>query len=342
MCKVAGRLPSSSLPTSDRDCATITMAPVPEDSSTHSIDRTPEYEDFIARLREYHTKRGTSFDPEPKVGPTNLDLLKVFNHIVANGGYDKVSEEKLAWRRMASELGLFSNNEASTAFALKEKFYKNLAAYEITTIHGKEPPPKDILEDVTAKGAGLLTRTRENFRGKRESNFGGAGDSIASGDDGTPAREKPALDVTASARASRGLREAPPQRVIFQPDTGPSRVRAVSSHHQNHTQSPVPNPAPSSSHHMDMHSTPSMHLSQRGPSIMHQSTASENASPLVSAYQPRQHKPLQLRAVATPSNAPIEFSKARSQQQRQLTEPRQPLLPGSKLRRCPVHCLTCS
>lgn len=309
------------------------MAPVPEDSSTHSIDRTPEYEDFINRLREYHTKRGTSFDPEPKVGPTNLDLLKVFNHIVANGGYDKVSEEKLAWRRMASELGLFSNNEASTAFALKEKFYKNLAAFEISTVHGKEPPPKDILEDVTAKGAGLLTRTRENFRGKRESNFGGAADSAASGDDGTPVREKPALDVTASARASRGLREAPPQRVIFQPDTGPSRVRQASSH-QNHTSSPTPNSSSSNAHHMDMHSTPSMHQPQRGPSIMHQPTVSENASALVTSYQPRQHKPLQLRAVATPSNAPAEFSKARLQQQRQLTEPRQPLLPGSKLPLC--------
>lgn len=309
------------------------MAPVLEDSSTHIIDRTPEYEEFIAGLREYHTKRGTSFDPEPKVGPTNLDLLKVFNHIVANGGYDKVSEEKLAWRRMASELGLFSNNEASTAFALKEKFYKNLAAYEISTIHGKEPPPKDILEDVTAKGAGLLTRTRENFRGKRESNLGGAADSAASGDDGTPAREKPATDVTASARASRGLREAPAQRVIFQPDTGPSRVRTASSHHQNNTQSPAPN-STSASHHPDMHSNPSMHHPQRGPSIMHQPTASEDASPLVTSYQPRQHKPLQLRAVATPSNAPAEFSKARFLQQRQLAEPRQALLPGSRLYSC--------
>jgi chromatin structure-remodeling complex subunit RSC9 len=306
------------------------MAPVPEDSSTHVIDRTPEYEDFINRLREYHAKRGTTFDPEPKVGPTNLDLLKVFNHIVSNGGYDKVSEEKLAWRRMASELGLFSNNEASTAFALKEKFYKNLAAYEISTIHGKEPPPRDILEDVTAKGASLLTRTRENyFRGKRESNIGaGAADSAASGDDGTPVREKPAVDVTASARASRGLREAPPQRVIFQPDTGPSRTRAASSQHQNHVaHSPAPNSQQNPSHHVDMQASPMMHH-QRGPSIMHHPPAAENTSHLIASYQPRQHKPLQLRAVATPSNAPTEFQRARLSQG-QSADPRQPLLPGT-------------
>ncbi|KAM5377285.1 hypothetical protein ACJZ2D_005104 [Fusarium nematophilum] len=226
------------------------MAPVRNDVPAHVIDRTPEYEDFMTRLREYHTKRGTALDPEPKVGATHLDLFKVFTHIVANGGYDKVSEEKLAWRRMAAELGIFSNNEASTAFSLKEKFYKNLAAFEISTVHGKDPPPKDILEDVTAKGAGLLTRTRENFRGKRESNIG-ATDSAASGDDGTPARERPVPDAAASARASRG------------------------------------------------------------PSILHHPPNPENTSNLVTAYQPRFLKPLQLRAVATPSNAPNEFQKAR-------------------------------
>ncbi|RSL88247.1 hypothetical protein CEP51_001835 [Fusarium floridanum] len=304
------------------------MAPVRNDVPAHAIDRTPEYEEFMTRLRDYHTKRGTTLDPEPKVGATHLDLLKVFNHIVANGGYDKVSEEKLAWRRMAAELGIYSNNEASTAFSLKEKFYKNLAAYEISTVHGKEPPPKDILEDVTAKGAGLLTRTRENFRGKRESNIG-ATDSAASGDDGTPARERPVPDTAASARASRGLREAPPQRVIFQPDTGPSRTtRHSSAHHASHTNSPAANPPQTPSHHQNM-PVPQQQQNypgNRGPSILHHPPSSENSSNLVSAYQPRFSKPLQLRAVATPSSAPNEFQKPR---QHQRVDPRQPMQPGT-------------
>ena len=38
------------------------------------------------------------------------------------------------------------------------------SAYEISTHHKKEPPPKEILEDVTAKGGDLLTRTLENFQ----------------------------------------------------------------------------------------------------------------------------------------------------------------------------------
>ncbi|KAH6900739.1 hypothetical protein B0T10DRAFT_36091 [Thelonectria olida] len=304
------------------------MAPSRQDVPAHAIERTPEYEDFMTRLREYHNKRTTTLDPEPKVGSTHLDLMKVFNHIVANGGYDKVSEEKLAWRRMAAELGIYSNNEASTAFSLKEKFYKNLAAFEISTVHGKEPPPKDILEDVTAKGAALLTRTRENFRGKRESNIGTT-DSAASGDDGTPARERPVPDATASARASRGLREAPPQRVIFQPDTGPSRTTRHSAAHQaSHQNSPATNTPQTPSHQQGIPSIPQQpsHQANR-PSILHQPPNPENTSHLVTSYQPRYLKPLQLRAVATPSNAPNEFLRARQNQR--VVDPRVPLQPGT-------------
>ncbi|KFA63604.1 hypothetical protein S40285_04138 [Stachybotrys chlorohalonatus IBT 40285] len=316
-----------------------------EDVPQHVIDRTPEYERFMSDLREYHAKRGTTLDAEPKVGTTHLDLLKVFNHIVANGGYDKVSEEKLAWRRMASELGIYSNNEASTAFSLKEKFYKNLAAYEISTVHGKEPPPRDILEDVTAKGAGLLTRTRENYRGKRESNIGAA-DSAASGDDGTPARERPAVDAAAaSARASRGLREAPPQRVIFQPDTGSSRATRHSLSQQSTNQTPThastANPAQSQQQHHQQqhpnhhHNMASMQQQQqagphhptRGPSIVHVPQNSENTSHMIANYQPRHTKPLQLRAVATPSNAPTEFQKNRIPHRYDLAS-RQGMQPG--------------
>ena len=293
------------------------MAPTAQEVAPHTIDRTPEYEEFMTKLREYHAKRGTALDQEPKVGMTHLDLHKVFNHIVDSGGYDKVSEEKLAWRRMAAELGIYSNNEASTAFSLKEKFYKNLAAYEISTVHGKEPPPKDILEDVTAKGASLLTRTRENFRGKRESGVGAA-DSAASGDDGTPAAERPVIDASASARASRGLREAPPQRVIFQPDTGPTRnTRQASGQQTSHTNSPAVTQPQPQAHQQAMTPAPQGgYPGMRGPSIMHHPPNSENTSYMVTTYQPKHLKPLQLRAVATPANAPNEFPRPRPLQRR--------------------------
>ncbi|KAM4063033.1 ARID/BRIGHT DNA binding domain-containing protein [Hirsutella rhossiliensis] len=312
------------------------MTASPAEVQMHSIERTPEYEEFMARLREYHAKRGTTLDPEPKVGMIHLDLFKVFNHIVANGGYDKVSEEKLAWRRMAAELGLFSNNEASTAFSLKEKFYKNLAAFEISTVHGKEPPPKDILEDVTAKGASLLTRTRENFRGKRDGNVN-ATDSAASGDDGTPTRERPAAEIpTSSARASRGLREAPPQRVIFQPDTGSNRATRHSSNQQStHAASPAVSsqqqPPPNHSNMQPMPHGAGHHPTGRGPSIMHHPPNGDNVSQMVLSYQPKHLKPLPLRAVATPASAPHEFQRSRLPHRPAPVDPanRQPMLPGT-------------
>jgi len=39
------------------------------------------------------------------------------------------------------------------------------SAYEISTFHKREPPPKEILEDVSARGGDLLSRTVENYSG---------------------------------------------------------------------------------------------------------------------------------------------------------------------------------
>ncbi|TDZ38521.1 Chromatin structure-remodeling complex subunit rsc9 [Colletotrichum sidae] len=315
------------------------MAPSKEpEVPLHAIDRTPEYEEFMDKLKAYHQERGTTLEAEPKVGPCYLDLYKTLNHIVENGGYDKVSDEKLAWRRMAEQLGIHSSNVASTAFSLKEKYYKNLAAYEIKFVHGQEPPPKDILEDVSAKGGSLLTRTRENFRGpKRES--GTVGDSAAaSGDDATPSRERPTPDAAppSSVRASRGLREAPPQRVIFQPDTGPSRPTRHASGQQppqagtpgSASQSAGPHsPAPTIQH----TPVPLPHQPRpapRGPSSSYNPPNGEHVSTAIDSYIPRSLQPpqqqqaLPMRPLDTPSNNPAEFARRRKVARSLLEPPR--------------------
>ncbi|KAL1637504.1 Chromatin structure-remodeling complex protein rsc9 [Neofusicoccum ribis] len=131
-----------------------------------SIERTSEYDDFMNKLEEYHAKRGTTLDREPKVGQRHLDLFRLYSRVCEEGGYDKVSDtknNKLAWRRIAAEFIPSNLNPTTQAFIVKSHYYKNLAAYEITHFHGKEPPPKEILEDVSAKGGDLLTRTKENF-----------------------------------------------------------------------------------------------------------------------------------------------------------------------------------
>jgi chromatin structure-remodeling complex subunit RSC9 len=183
------------------------------DLTTATSEYMAEYNGFLDTLAAFHEKRGTEFVREPRVGSRAIDLLKLYKVVMAKGGYDRVSDEKLAWRKMGNEFNLGTlNHLPALAFSLKTVYYRNLAAYEITTVHGKEPPPKEILEYQTAKGGSLLTRTLENFRPRKETTND---QSEASGDDGTPARvERNGSEETpgSGGRATRGLRQAPPQR----------------------------------------------------------------------------------------------------------------------------------
>ncbi|CAK7222965.1 hypothetical protein SCUCBS95973_005014 [Sporothrix curviconia] len=327
------------------------MAPQPG----HTIDQTPEYLAFINTLREYHAKRGTNFEPEPKVGQTPVDLLKLFKVIVEHGGYDKISEEKLAWRNMVNILELYSNNEASAAYSLKLAYYKNLAAYEIQTVHKQEPPPPEILEHLSAKGGGLLTRTLENYGGHRANmRPSGAFDSPMSGTGSTadsmatPTHQDhaaPADGTPLSGRASRGLREAPPQRVIFQPDTASTRQSrhassasgqqhaaggsgvggSGASSHLGHLPGNTPQGGGGAHQSFPMHSFPPNHQMQpqqqqhQSPSQQHQNQHLRNVSMLynppntdhfsatVQNYEPRGPVPMVLRLVEAPANAPNKF-----------------------------------
>lgn len=75
-------------------------------------------------------------------------------------------------------------------------------AFEIKDHYHKTPPPKDILEDLTARGGDLLTRTVENFRQAP------AGDAEASGEEevSTPNGNKMDIDEPGSGtgRSTRG------------------------------------------------------------------------------------------------------------------------------------------
>ena len=83
-----------------------------------------------------------------------------------------------------------------------------ISAFEIRLIHNKEPPPKEILESISAKGGDLLSRTVDNFRPplSREDKANGI-DSDGSGDEGTstPKQEKADVDDPGSGgRTTRG------------------------------------------------------------------------------------------------------------------------------------------
>ena len=66
-------------------------------------------------------------DFKTRVAGKVIDLHKLYNTVTARGGYDAVSAEKLAWRKIGVDFNLGSANAAAYAFALKTTYYKNLA-----------------------------------------------------------------------------------------------------------------------------------------------------------------------------------------------------------------------
>ncbi|KAJ8120862.1 hypothetical protein ONZ43_g2540 [Nemania bipapillata] len=294
-----------------------------KDTLVHEIDRTPEYNDFIQKLTAFHEKRGTSFEPEPRLptmhGHVNVDLYKLYKAVLDKGGYDELNKVQKAWGALAGELGMhYTDNKGmgQLSFQLKQDFYRYLAAYWIHDQYGRDPPPKEILEQQScaSKHGPVLTRTMENFKL-----------SARRLGEETPTREeRPAESTPTSAnRASGRLREAPPQRVPFQPDTGPSRqTRHVSSHHNTPTSNATQNnyhgnQAQQNHHHLPQQHNPNnpLHVIQaqqaalRGASSSFTPASSEMASRLGDPFEPRPPTSMPLRPVNTPGNNPAEFAK---------------------------------
>lgn len=296
-----------------------------------SIDRTPEYDEFIAKVNAYHKQRGTNFDSEPRVGGRHVDLLRLYNLVLEYGGYDVVCDEKLLWRKLAGEFNHgASNNMPALGFALKTCYYKYLAAYEISTFHGREPPPREILEDTTAKGGGLLTRTLENYKiARKDGNTQNNDASDASGDEGTPARDREKGEDTpgSASRATRGLRQAPPQRVLFQPDTQPSR------------QTRQANSQTAAQHQMQQRE---VHHPRGYSSYNNPSGSTENMSQTVANYEPRLQSTLSLRPVVTPGHNQNDYARLLKARKQQILDKANPdkiptglMLPGCELSSMP-------
>lgn len=76
------------------------------------------------------------------------------------------------------------------------------SAFEIKDIHHKEPPPKHILEDVTAKGGDLLTRTVQGYHHPTVEE----GDASAAEEMTTPTADRMDVDEPGSGagRSTRG------------------------------------------------------------------------------------------------------------------------------------------
>lgn len=308
----------------------------------HEIERTPEYEEFIKKLTAFHKNRDTPFEPEPRLptmhGHVHVDLLKLYKAVIAKGGYDELNKVQKSWAVLATELGMhYEDNKGmgQLSFQLKQDFYRYLAAYWIQDQYGREPPPKEILENQSCatKHGPVLERTEENFKlpvNKRPS-------------EGTPVKDERQSEGTPASgnRSSGRLRENPSQRVPFQPETGPSRTTRHSSS-QHGTPSAVAaanlsqNTPTSHGHQVNLHHAPQRHdpsnplhviqaqqAALRGASTMYTPPNSENAARLSESLEPRPPITVPLRPVNTPGNNPVEFAK-RQRQLRMMAEPPAP------------------
>ncbi|EXJ91295.1 hypothetical protein A1O1_04405 [Capronia coronata CBS 617.96] len=245
-------------------------------------------EEFLKDVAAFHKKRGTSFDREGKVSGRPISLHKLYKLVMARGGYDALSAERMAWRTIIREFGIGKAHEAVMTFQLKTVYYKNLAAYEIATYWGEVPPPKEILEDLSAKGGYLRTRTLENYPIPNshavESTMTDRPESpVEEEAHTTPKRTKTETEEPESAGRypARQLRQDPKRTQMFQPDTQPTRPRSVRA-----TDSPA------------------------APIVAQQTYTSNSTDPRHSAfdwfekYEPRPSVALTLRPIQTPGNDP--------------------------------------
>lgn len=61
------------------------------------------------------------------MGSRHVDLFRLFNAVVARGGYDIVCTQKLAWRKLGQDFNLGTTNLPALAFSLKTCYYRYLA-----------------------------------------------------------------------------------------------------------------------------------------------------------------------------------------------------------------------
>lgn len=83
----------------------------------------------LRNSRQELTQDRTNFDPSPKVGKKQVDLLKLYDRVTSEGGYDAVSDtksNKLAWRKIGQDFRLGNSSDPTLAFTLKTAYYKNL------------------------------------------------------------------------------------------------------------------------------------------------------------------------------------------------------------------------
>jgi len=171
-----------------------------------------------------------------------------------------------------------------------------------------------------------MGRTMDNFQRphtRDEENLANGHSSDPENQDQTPRRDKTdtKMDLdevpgSATARSTRGLRHAPPQRQLYNPDTpAPRQPRNLSNH--------VPSPSPAVATTTTTTGTATATAAAATAQAMSMTNGLHNpnyppingASVTLANYEPRQQHPLSLKPVTTPGNNPEYYRLKRKQQQ---------------------------
>ncbi|KAF3917834.1 hypothetical protein ABW20_dc0105392 [Dactylellina cionopaga] len=205
----------------------------PREFDESDIERTDEYEEFMKQIRAFHEKRGVSATQytnlEPDIQRKKVDLFKLYKTIIARGGYTEVSTKTGLWKELAVTFNPPQHN-TNIGFVLKTIYWKNLAAYECENHWHVDAPPPEAIEHQSAAGSELVGRKPP------ESIEANSPALLTRGRSGTGETSASTAALTPSGRT---LREAPPKRILFQPEVSTPRSRVSLASNQ----SPGPQPS---------------------------------------------------------------------------------------------------
>ncbi|KAG2179642.1 hypothetical protein INT44_006490, partial [Umbelopsis vinacea] len=130
-----------------------------------AIDRSAEYLRFIRDLEDFHERHGTTLQAEPVLGGQKLDLLKLYKEVMASGGYQQVTQDRI-WKLLGESFE-FKSTCTNSAYVLKSVYKKNLVrlfflGWEKTKVWGQEWNPSMADEPKTA--AKTNGKTKEKAR----------------------------------------------------------------------------------------------------------------------------------------------------------------------------------
>ncbi|KAK6538950.1 Chromatin structure-remodeling complex protein rsc9 [Orbilia ellipsospora] len=189
----------------------------PREFDESDVDRTPEYEEFIEKLRDFHEKRGTLAytNFEPDIQRKKVDLLKLYKLIVQKGGYTLVSQKTGLWKELAVNFNPPQHN-TNIGFVLKTIYWKNLGAWECVNHWNEEAPVPEAIEHQSAAGSDLVGR-------KPPESIENSSPALLTR--GRSGGGEPSGSTPTTTPSGRTLREAPPKRQFFQPEVSTPRPR---------------------------------------------------------------------------------------------------------------------